>query len=51
MALATTPILAIVDTTKAFVVETNASDRAIGVVLLQDNKLIAFESKNLDKAQ
>ena len=29
----------------------DASDRAIGVILLQDKKPIAFESKKLDKAQ
>ena len=51
VALASAPILAIVDPTKPFVVETDASDRAIGAVLLQDGKPIAFESKKLDKAQ
>ena len=51
VALASAPILAIVDPTKPFVVETNASDRSIGAVLLQDGKPIAFESKKLDKAQ
>ena len=50
VALATAPILAIVDPTKPFVVETDASDGAIGTVLLQDGKPIAFESKKLDKA-
>ena len=51
VALASAPILAIVDPTKPFVVEINTSDRAIGAVLLQDGKPIAFESKKLDKAQ
>ena len=35
----------------SFQVETDASDYAIGVVLYQDGKLIAFESKKLDSAQ
>ncbi|MCO5576624.1 hypothetical protein L7F22_030439 [Adiantum nelumboides] len=49
--LASAPILAIVDPKKPFVVETDASDRAIGAVLLQDGRPIAFESKTLDKSQ
>ncbi|MCO5564352.1 hypothetical protein L7F22_018012 [Adiantum nelumboides] len=51
VALASAPILAIVDPTKPFVVETDASDRAIGAVLLQDGQPVAFVSKKLDKAQ
>ena len=31
--------------------ETNASDKSIGAILLQEGKPIAFESKKLDKAQ
>ena len=50
-ALATDPILAIVDPTKPFVVEIDASDKAIDAVLLQEGRFIAFESKKLDKAQ
>ncbi|MCO5559584.1 hypothetical protein L7F22_013185 [Adiantum nelumboides] len=51
VALASAHILAIVDPTKPFVVETHASDRAIGAVLLQDGQPIAFESKKLDTTQ
>ena len=31
--------------------EVNASDRAMGVILLQDSKPIAFESEKNNKAQ
>ncbi|MCO5561297.1 hypothetical protein L7F22_014918 [Adiantum nelumboides] len=51
VALASASILAILDPTKPFVVETNASDRAIGAILLQDGRPIAFESKKLDTSQ
>ena len=50
MALVTTPNLAIVDITKPFVIEINASDREIGAILWQDKKPTTFESKKLDKA-
>ena len=51
MALATAPILAIVNPHKPFVVEIDASARAIRAVLLQDGRPMAYESKKLDRAQ
>ena len=51
VAIATTPILAVVDPHKPFVVETDASSTAIGAILLQDGRLIAFESKKLNRAR
>jgi hypothetical protein len=41
------PILALPDLHKPFVVETDAFDKGIGVVLQQDNHPIAFVSKAL----
>ena len=49
-ALVTDHILSIVNPTKPFVVEMNASDKAINAVLLPKGRPIAFESKKLDKA-
>ena len=46
-ALITTPVLALPNFEKPFVVETNACDKGIGVVLQQDGHLIAFLSKAL----
>ena len=51
VALAFGPILAIANPTQPFVLDTDASDKAVGAVLLQMGKPIAFESKKLDKAQ
>ena len=36
------------DHSKSFQVETNACDYVVGVVLYQDGKHVAFESKKLD---
>ena len=51
VALATTPILDIVDPNELFVLETDANGEAIGVVLMQGGCLVAFESKKLDYVQ
>ena len=48
-ALAIVPILAIVDPTKSFLVAIDASEKAIGAVLLQEGRPIAFEVRNLIK--
>ena len=51
VAIATASILVVVDPRKPFVVETDASASAVGVVLLQDGHPITFESKKLNNAQ
>ena len=51
MALVATPILVIVDPHKPFVLEIDASNRAIGTILLQDGRPVAYERKKLDRAQ
>ena len=51
LAIATAPLLSVVDPHKSFVVEIDASATAIGAVLLQDGRPVAYESKKLNDAQ
>ena len=44
-------MLEIVDMTKSFEVETNASDYALGGILLQDGHPIAYESRKLNETE
>ncbi|XP_015168928.1 uncharacterized protein K02A2.6-like [Solanum tuberosum] len=45
------PVLALLDFTKAFEIHTDASDFAIGGVLMQEGHPIAFESRKLNDAE
>ncbi|KAL0461174.1 UNVERIFIED_CONTAM: Transposon Tf2-11 polyprotein [Sesamum latifolium] len=45
--MVTDPMLALLDMLKPFVVETDASDFAVGGVLMQDGHPVAFESRKL----
>ncbi|MCO5568990.1 hypothetical protein L7F22_022695 [Adiantum nelumboides] len=50
-ALTTTPVLAIADPTQLFDVMTDASDRASGGVLMQNEQVIAFDSRKFSAIQ
>ncbi|XP_022975335.1 uncharacterized protein LOC111474513 [Cucurbita maxima] len=45
------PVLRLVDVTKPFEIETDASDFALGGVLIQEGHLIAYESRKLNDAE
>lgn len=45
MAMSTTPVLALPDWNKVFILDTDASEKGIEAVLMQDQKLIAYLTK------
>ncbi|KAJ7958669.1 Retrotransposon protein, putative, Ty3-gypsy subclass [Quillaja saponaria] len=51
LAMINDPILALLDISKLFEVQTDASDYALGGVLLQENHPVAYESHKLSQAE
>ena len=50
--LTQTPVLTIIDPLKGNIILcTDASDLAIGAVLMQDKKIVAYESRKLNSAE
>ena len=50
-AVTTAPVLRISDTTRSFTVQVDASNTAIGAVLLQDEHPVGFMSRRLTDAE
>lgn len=51
LVVASNPILSLSDLTKPFEVQTDASNYALGGVLMQDNQPVAFESRKLSETK